>query len=215
DQPIQLGSDSFSYMNYDAIVYAKAAIAIDYFDTSLGHGRFDRIMKKYFKEWKFKHPYPEDFRKLFEDETGMYLGWFFNHMLRTTWKLDYQIVKVSKDTMMIGHTAFTKITIKNGGKIAAEFGGVVKGPYSIAGMKNGKPYHTVWYDGFWGEMEVLFPQGEYDAFQIDPYRNLPESNRKNNTIRTKGMLKKVEPLRLQFLGSLYHPNKTQLFYLPI
>ncbi len=45
--------------------------------------------------------------------------------------------------------------------------------------------------------------------------DMPEINRKNNTIRTSGLFKKVEPLKLQLLTSLDNPNKTQLFYSPV
>jgi hypothetical protein len=44
---------------------------------------------------------------------------------------------------------------------------------------------------------------------------MTEVNRINNTYRTKGIFKKIEPLKLQFLTSLDNPNKTQLFYAPV
>ena len=44
---------------------------------------------------------------------------------------------------------------------------------------------------------------------------MPEMNRNNNTIRTNGMFKKCEPLRLQWLGSLQNPERTQLFFTPV
>jgi hypothetical protein len=44
---------------------------------------------------------------------------------------------------------------------------------------------------------------------------MPEVNRNNNTIRTKGLFKKVEPIKLQFLGSLDNPDKTQLYFTPV
>ena len=45
--------------------------------------------------------------------------------------------------------------------------------------------------------------------------NMPEINRNNNTIRTTGIFKKVEPLKLQLIGSLDHPDKTQLYFTPV
>ena len=45
--------------------------------------------------------------------------------------------------------------------------------------------------------------------------DMPEINRNNNKIRTSGIFKKVEPIRLQFLGSLDNPDKTQLFWTPV
>ena len=34
------------------------------FKEYLGDDDFDRIMQKYFNEWKFKHPQPEDLKSL-------------------------------------------------------------------------------------------------------------------------------------------------------
>jgi len=44
---------------------------------------------------------------------------------------------------------------------------------------------------------------------------MPETNRNNNIMRTKGILRKIEPVKPQIFGSLYHPNKTQIFFHPI
>ena len=43
---------------------------------------------------------------------------------------------------------------------------------------------------------------------------MPETNRKNNIYKTKGIFKQWEPLKPQLIGSLYHPEKTQVFYHP-
>ena len=53
------------------------------------------------------------------------------------------------------------------------------------------------------------------SIMVDAHLNTVEKNRKDNISRTKGILKKVEPLQLKFLGSLENSNKTQLFYLPM
>ena len=41
---------------------------------------------------------------------------------------------------------------------------------------------------------------------------MPETNRNNNIMRTKGVFKKIEPLKPQIIGSLYNPKNTQIFY---
>lgn len=44
---------------------------------------------------------------------------------------------------------------------------------------------------------------------------MPEIKRKNNNIRTRGILKKRDPLQLNFIGKLDNPKYTQINYLPI
>ena len=43
---------------------------------------------------------------------------------------------------------------------------------------------------------------------------MPDINRQNNTLRTKGIFRKIEPLQLKFLAGFENPSKTQIFYMP-
>jgi hypothetical protein len=62
----------------------------------LGRALFDKAMQHYFKQWKFCHPYPEDFRNSIIQYTGVDLNWFFDQWLETTKTIDYKIGKVKK-----------------------------------------------------------------------------------------------------------------------
>jgi hypothetical protein len=160
----------------------------------------DQAMQQYFETWKFKHPQPEDLRKIIETESGKDLSWFFEDILNTTKKLDYKIVSAKQ-----GESSW-KVKIKNTGDIA--------GPYSICGVKEDSVLVTKWYEGEANATIVDFPIGEYDKIKIDYQLDMPENRRKNNTVKTKGLLKKTEPLKLQVLGSIENPDKTQLFFTP-
>ena len=63
-----------------------------------------------------------------------------------------------------------------------------------------------------GLIKVLYQKDYY--LQIDFNGDIPEVNRSNNIIKTKGLLRKIEPLRFQFIGSFNHPKKTQIFFHP-
>lgn len=62
DQPINLSSEQFNLINYNAIVYGKTAEWLSFIETKIGKGAFDSMMRAYYKAWKFKHPQPEDFK---------------------------------------------------------------------------------------------------------------------------------------------------------
>ncbi len=70
DQPIETASGKFSQLNYNAIAYTKTAQWMKLLETELGKTTFDKLMQEYYKRWKFKHPYPEDFKKLAEEVSG-------------------------------------------------------------------------------------------------------------------------------------------------
>jgi aminopeptidase N len=60
----------------------------------LGRSLFDKCMQHYFNQWKFAHPYPEDFRNSVIQYSGVDLNWFFDQWLETTKKIDYKIGRI-------------------------------------------------------------------------------------------------------------------------
>src|SRR5690606_11450972 len=49
---------------------------------------------------------------------------------------------------------------------------------------------------------------------IDGEQMIPDINRKNNFIKTRGAFRKMEKFRLQFFTSVENPFQTQLFFFP-
>jgi hypothetical protein len=204
DQPIEETSEKYTSLNYGGIVYGKSALVFDYLMAYLGEKLYDKCMQRYFREWKFKHPQPKDLRKIFEEETNKDLNWFFDEIIKTTHKIDYKIAGSKKDTSNPDNIL---LKIRNKGKI--------HGPFSISGVKNGEIISTQWYEPINNKTFVPFKKGDYDNYRIDAQLDIPEIKRKNNTLKTKGLLRTTEPLRLQLLGSIENPDKTQLFFTPI
>ncbi|MBK8226450.1 MAG: M1 family metallopeptidase [Flavobacteriales bacterium] len=83
DQPLSLSSDDFTSMNYGTGVYMKTALVMDHLMAYLGEEIMDKCLLAYFKEWRFKHPRPEDMKAVFERESGQDLNWVFEGLLRT------------------------------------------------------------------------------------------------------------------------------------
>jgi len=158
-------------------------------------------MRTYFKKWQYKHPNPKDLRVVFEEVSGKNLAWFFEDVIGTIKQLDYAIVAMKKDPINL------LIKLENKGGIA--------GPVIISGVKDGQNMAPLWVDGCEGKKIIRYVNGDYDHIRIDYNGDMPETNRNNNIMRTKGILKKYEPLKLQILGSMYHPEKTQIFFHPM
>ena len=74
DQPIETSSDQFANLNYDLVAYYKAGAWLELIEKKIGKELFDKAMQEYYKQWEFKHPYPEDFRKIFETVSGQDLS---------------------------------------------------------------------------------------------------------------------------------------------
>jgi len=71
DQPMNTPSESFSSVNYGLSSYHKAAAWMSLLEERLGTALFDSCMKQYYDTWKFKHPYPEDFKQIMSTVSGM------------------------------------------------------------------------------------------------------------------------------------------------
>ncbi len=88
DQPIQTHSAEFTNLNYGAVVYSKTALALYFLHDYLGEEVFEKCIKTYFLQWKFRHPQPKNMQSVFELVSGQSLKWFFNDLLITN-KSDY------------------------------------------------------------------------------------------------------------------------------
>lgn len=75
-------------------VYFKTAVMLKNLEYVLGRALFDKAMQFYFYQWKFCHPYPEDFRNSITQFTGQDLNWFFDEWMETTKTIDYKIGKI-------------------------------------------------------------------------------------------------------------------------
>ncbi|MCF6366962.1 MAG: M1 family metallopeptidase [Bacteroidales bacterium] len=195
DQQASISAEKFSNMNYGTINYMKVARIFDYLSTYLGKDKFDKIMHKFYNDWKFKHPYPEDIQNIFETETEDDLSWVFDDLLKTTKKVDYKIIKAKNN----------KITLKNIGKINS--------PVLLNGIKNDSIISSQWFSGFSGKKTFDF-NSSVDKVVVDAELNMLELYRKNNIYKTKGIFRKFEPLRFKFFGILENSEKTQINFIP-
>lgn len=200
DQAIETPSQLFTPTNYGAIVYGKTAIGFDYLKAYLGDDLFDQCMHKYYDLWHFKHPQPEDIRKVFEEVSNKNLSWLFDDFIKTTKKIDYGISKIKKTENDF------ELSIKNSAQIA--------GPISIYGIKGNQVKLIQWIEGFTG-IKTITISGDFDKIVLDEPMDIPMLKRTDDVIETKGLFKKVEPIKLEFLGSIESRDKTSLYYTPL
>ncbi len=200
DQPIDITSEKFIYVNYGTIMYAKTALVFDYLKSYLGDSLFDKCMQRYFDEWHFRHPYPEDLRKIFEKTSGKKLDWFFNDLINTNKKIDYSICKLKKSG-----DEYT-LTLSNCGE--------VNSPVMISAMNGNEVVSSKWMEGFDKQQEVTLRCDSCDHFQIDPGNTIPEIRRNNNYLRSKGLFKRMEPISLNLLAHFDYPQRTRINFAP-
>jgi aminopeptidase N len=52
--------------DYGTVIYLKTAVWMYIVETAVGQEKMDEIIRDYFNDWKFKHPYPEDLKAEFD-----------------------------------------------------------------------------------------------------------------------------------------------------
>ncbi len=75
-------------------VYRKTASMLYGLQYVLGDSLFQLAFRHYFSQWKFCHPYPEDFRNSIIQYTHVDLNWFFDQWIETDKRIDYSISKI-------------------------------------------------------------------------------------------------------------------------
>ncbi|MDQ3279426.1 MAG: M1 family metallopeptidase [Bacteroidota bacterium] len=70
DQPITAPSADFSAVNYGLVAYHKTAEWLKTIEQQIGREAFDNMMRSYYTTWKFRHPQPEDFKKIVAASLG-------------------------------------------------------------------------------------------------------------------------------------------------
>ncbi len=78
------------------LVYYKPAVMLHNLRYVLGDSLFSAAFKNYFNQWKFAHPYEEDFRNSIIQFTGVDLNWFFDQFMDTNEHIDYAIKRIKK-----------------------------------------------------------------------------------------------------------------------
>ena len=196
EQPVNLAATDYNYANYGSIIYNKAAQGFNYLRAYLGDSLFDSVMHDYYHTWKYRHPRPDDLRVIFESHTSKDISWFFDDFLSTTRRLDYKIVRIKNQELLI----------KNKGEL--------KAPILLAGMIGDSIYSEKWEDGFEGKKWIGTELNNYSEIRIDPQHKMTELFRLNNNIRTSGIFRRADPFQFRFIYTIEDPDKRSLIYVP-
>ncbi|MEK9612642.1 MAG: M1 family metallopeptidase [Flavobacteriaceae bacterium] len=79
---------------YERTAYSKGAVFLGQLGYIVGNDKLFEILQTYFNEWKFKHPLPNDLRRIAERISGIQLNWYLTDWTQTTNQIDYAITKV-------------------------------------------------------------------------------------------------------------------------
>lgn len=109
EQPMSTHADRFAYnKSYSISTYSKGALVLAQLRYIIGEENFWETLKKYYNDWAFKHPTPNDFMRCAEKTSGMELEWFLTDWTQTTNTIDYG---VKEAVALEGQTIVTLVRI--------------------------------------------------------------------------------------------------------
>ena len=98
EQPLTTHADRFDdNMNYGISAYSKGAIFITQLAYVIGWDNTFKTLKRYYNDYKFSHPTPNDFKRTAERVSGANLDWYLVDFTQTTNTIDYSIKSVNEN----------------------------------------------------------------------------------------------------------------------
>ncbi len=193
EQPQTTHADRYDEnMPYGISAYSKGAIFLSQLGYVIGQDKLMETIQKYYEDFKFKHPVPNDIKRTAEKVSGMELDWYLTDWTQTTNTIDYGIKEVAADGEK------TKICLERIGLmpmpqdiLVMYTDGTQETFYAPLRMMRGEkenPYpqmkRTVLPDWPWANPSLSFtvdrPLGNIKAVVLNPSHLMADVNEENN-----------------------------------
>ncbi len=194
EEPMTTHADHFNTnYAYSNAAYSKGQTYLYHLKGILGEKKFYNGMKRFYNQYKFKHPTPSDFLSIMEKESGMVLDWYNEYFVNTTKEIDYTIDSVITGN---GDKEPSLIVLKRNGdmpmpievEIETMDGKFQYWYMSVDLMRNtaypveGTEIQWIAAPAWnWVQDQYIMQLGAgVKKVTIDPYRKLADTNRSNN-----------------------------------
>ena len=110
EQPLTTHADRYDInMAYGIAAYSKGAVFMAQLGYVIGKENLAETIKRYYTDFVFKHPTPNDFIRVAEKVSGLELDWYLQDFGQTTNTIDYGIENV------VATDSGTQVTLKRTG----------------------------------------------------------------------------------------------------
>ena len=199
EEPLSTHADHYNTnLAYGIGSYNKGEVYLAQMAYIIGADNLKKTLKRYFKEWAFKHPTPSDFKHVAEKVSDIHLEWYKNDWLETTHHIDYAL------TLNEGNnTNLSVVNLERIGSMAMPLDIVVKYkdgtleyyyiPLREMHGEKSSPFkqmeRTVLKDWDWAHPTYSFtiPKAKSDIefVVIDPLNRMADINKENNSYQAK------------------------------
>jgi len=193
EQPLTTHADRYEFnSSYGTSAYSKGSVFLSQLGYIIGDDNLKKTIKKYYTDFHFKHPTPNDIIRSAEKVSGLELGWYLTDFGQTTNTIDYGV----RGVMGRGETSV--VILQRVGLMpmpidieVVYLDGAKENFYIPLQMMRGeKPSdspRTVLKDWAWANPSYSFtiskPKKEIKSVTIDVKNKMADINKYNNSIQ--------------------------------
>ncbi|WP_333875726.1 M1 family metallopeptidase [Flavobacterium sp.] len=198
EQPLSTHGDRYDLnRSYSIASYSKGEVFLAQLIYLIGKDNVTKTLKRYYSDFKFKHPTPNDIKRTAERVSGAQLDWYLTDWTQTTNTIDYGIKEVN------GTENTTNITLERIGRMPMPMDVLVEYtdgskesfyvPLRMMHFEKENPNptlkRTVLSDWAWAfptyQFSVNKPKNSIKKITLDPSGLMADVKRNNNVFETR------------------------------
>ena len=197
EQPQSTQADRYTTnTGYGVAAYSKGAVFLSQLEYVIGKDNLNKTLLRYYKEWAFKHPTPNDFIRVAEKVSGADLDWYLTDWTQTTNTIDYGIKNIvsekEKTTIIVERIGLMPMPIDI--KVTYEDGATDNFYIPLQMMRTNKPNPQLseswnvlpdWAWAYPNYSFVLKKDKKIKSVAIDASSLMADINLENNTYNLK------------------------------
>ncbi|WP_010228183.1 M1 family metallopeptidase [Gillisia marina] len=195
EQPQTTHADRYNLNGaYGAAAYTKGSVFLAQLGYIIGQENLQKTLNRYYDEWKFKHPTPNDFIRIAEKVSGAELDWYFIDWTQTTNTIDYTVTDLTEEgeTTIVNLERIGLMPMPLDVKVTYTDGTSEMIYIPLQMMRWNKPAEegmerTVAKDWAWAyptyKLSIAKPKSSISNVQIDPAGLMADINRENNQLK--------------------------------
>ena len=181
EQPLTTHADRYNFnRSYSISAYSKGAVFMAQLGYVIGEDNLKKTIKKYFNDFAFKHPTPNDVIRSAEKVSGLELDWYLMDFGQTTNTIDYAVKSVEDNTVTLERVGLMPMPIDL--TVTYNDGSTEDFYIPLQMMRGEKPTSaTVIKDWAWANPTYTFKASKaIKSVQIDAKNMMADIDKENN-----------------------------------
>ena len=186
EEPLSTHADRYNTNTaYGVASYSKGNIFLSQLEYVIGAENVANGLKKYFVDFSFKHPTPNDVKRSMEKVSGIHLDWYLNEWTQTIHTIDYGIKSVDEKNITLERIGQMPMPIDL--EVTYTDGSKENFNIPLRMMRGNKPTSaTVLEDWAWANPVYSFTVSKnVKSVTIDKSKLMADVNDENNSFEIK------------------------------